>query len=66
MEGFQDSMGVILAKMPNNVEMEHEETTSSSQTEPQVEVWQHQPTFKIVTQNCFCLKEMQGQKWSRD
>ena len=27
-----------------------------------VEEWSHPPISKILTQNCFCLKEMQGQK----
>jgi hypothetical protein len=52
-----------LAKMPNSGDMELEDTTSSSQTCP-VEEWGHQPT-KLSTQNCSCLKEMQGQKWGR-
>jgi len=57
---------MTLAEMPNSGEMEPEKNTSSRETGHQVEVWNHQPTFKILTQTCSCLKEMQGQKWSRD
>jgi hypothetical protein len=53
---------VTLAGMPNNGEMESEETTSSSQTGPPVKGWGHQPTCKLLTQNQSCLKEMQVQR----
>jgi hypothetical protein len=59
-------MGMTLAEMPNSGEMEPEETTSSRQTGPQ---WRDGVTnlpLKFLTQNRSCLKEMQGQKWSRD
>ena len=29
---------------------------------PLVEGWDHPPISKILTQNCSCLKEMQGQR----
>jgi hypothetical protein len=40
-------MEMTLPKMPYSEEMEHEETTSSSETWPTVEGWGHNPTFKI-------------------
>ena len=43
---FQDSMGVILAKMPNSGEMEPKETTSNRQV-PQWRVRDTNPPSKI-------------------
>jgi hypothetical protein len=59
MRGFQDPVGMTLAQMPNTGEIEPEETTSSGHTES--------PTYleKFLTLNCFCLEEIQGQKWNR-
>jgi hypothetical protein len=55
-------MKMTQAEMPNSEEIDPEETTSSIQTWPPVERWGYQPISKFLTQNCFCLKEMQGQK----
>jgi hypothetical protein len=53
---------VTLAEIPNIGEIELEESTSSSQTRPPVEEWNHKPTIKIFYPNCSCLKEKQRQK----
>jgi hypothetical protein len=47
---------VTLAEMSNSGEMEPEEPTSSRQTGPPVEVWQHQPTFKTFDSDLFLSK----------
>ena len=41
------------------------ESTSSRKTEYQVREGVAIPQSKPLIQNCFCLKEMQGQKWRR-
>jgi hypothetical protein len=51
MRGYQDSMGMILAKMPNSEEMELEETTS--RTWPSSEARDHLPMFKIFNPEMF-------------
>lgn len=42
----RSQMWVTLVKMPKSMDMEPEETTSSSQTGSLVEGWGHQSTFK--------------------
>jgi hypothetical protein len=59
-------MRIILIEIPNSLEIELEETTSSGQIWPPVEERGHPPVSKNLTQNCPCLKEMQEQKGSRD
>jgi hypothetical protein len=51
----EDTMRVILAEMLNSGGMKPEETTSSKQTGPSVSGSGHQPTFKYLTHNYFCL-----------
>jgi hypothetical protein len=50
--------------MPNNGERDLVESTFSRKTGHQLEVATSQS--KILTQNCSCLKELQGEKWRRD
>jgi hypothetical protein len=54
--GSQDPMGMTLAEMPNSGEMETKELRNGAT----------HLSSKFLTQNCSYLKEMQGQKWSRD
>jgi hypothetical protein len=61
-EGSQDTTGVIFAEIPNNGKREPIETISRGQASPLVDRWGHSPISKILTQNCFCLKEIQGQR----
>jgi hypothetical protein len=58
------SLGVTLAKMPNIREKELEESTSRLFLKWRDRVTK--PQSKFLTQNCSCLKELQGQKWRRD
>lgn len=46
--------------MPYNRERELVESTASRKTGHQVEGWGCHPTVKNSTQNCSCLKELQG------
>jgi hypothetical protein len=50
-------MKVNLAEMPNNANMEFEETISSNLTRGGIGIPSHLQTF---TQICSCLKEMEG------
>jgi hypothetical protein len=64
LRGSHHSMGMALVERLNSGDMEPEETTLSRQG-PQ---WSNRvinlpSTF--LTQICSCMKEMQGQKWSR-
>ena len=59
----QDSMWVTLANMPNSGDTEPEKTISHSQA-GSLNGDTNSPT-KLLTQNCFRLNEMQGQKWKR-
>jgi hypothetical protein len=52
---------MTLAEIPNKGEGEPIETISKGQAQSSVEGWDHPPISKILTQNCSCLKEMQGQ-----
>ena len=63
-ERIQNSIGMSLAEMPNSGEMEPEEAISRTEIWPPVEAWDHLAIFKILTQNCYCLNEKQGLKWS--
>lgn len=56
--GYQDSMVMTSAKMPNSREMELEETTSNKHSKPPVDAGDHHPSSNFLTQNS-CLKEMQ-------
>lgn len=61
-ESFHDSVWVTLTKMSNSGAIEPEETTYNSQTGPQCRDGDIDPPTKYLTPNCFCLKEIQGQK----
>jgi hypothetical protein len=54
----QDPMGMTLAEIPCKREEEPVEVRHN----PPVERWGHLPISKILTQNCSCLKEIQGQR----
>jgi len=58
----QDPTAITLAKIPNKGKIEPVETTSSREAQPSVEGWGHPPISKILTQNCSCPRERQGQK----
>jgi hypothetical protein len=66
MRDSQDSMLVTLAKILNSLEMELEIPPSVNRQTLQWRNWDTNLPSKFLTQNCFLLKEMQGQKWSRD
>jgi hypothetical protein len=51
-------MGMSLAKMPNNGEMEPEELTSRRQTKSQLRHGAIHTSSKLLTQNFSCLKKM--------
>jgi hypothetical protein len=59
-------MWVTLDIMHNSGDMEYEEIISSSQIGPQWRDRDNKPPTKLSTQNCYCLKEMQGQRWNRE
>jgi hypothetical protein len=65
MRDYQDSMEVTLAKM-SNLEGGNLKKPLTIETRPQVEGLGYQPTVKILTQNCSCVKELEKQKWRRD
>ena len=58
----QDSKGGTLDEMPKSREREVREPTSSRKTGHQMREEGH-PTVITLTQNCSCLKELQGWKW---
>jgi hypothetical protein len=60
---FQASKGGNLDEMPYSEERELVEPTSIRKTEHQGMGLPSQS--KTLTQNCSCLKELQGQKWKR-
>jgi hypothetical protein len=65
MRDSQYSLGITLVKMPNNGERE----LSLPPADRQGLKWRGRvtnPQSKFLTQNCSCLKELQGQKWRRD
>ena len=64
----QKSMWVTLANMPNSGDMEPEEVTSCSQTGPPLRDKDKDtnPSTILSTPNLPCLKEMEGQRRSRD
>jgi hypothetical protein len=67
MRGFQDSIWVTLAKMPNSHrDMEPEESTSSSRTGPPVEKCGYQPTYKTFNPNLLLSKRNTGIKNGAD
>jgi hypothetical protein len=61
----QDSMQVILAKMPNSGRGNSKSPPSINRQGPKWRNKDTNPQLKFLTQNCSCLKEMQGQKWRR-
>jgi hypothetical protein len=66
--GSQDSMQVVLAKMPNSA-VDWWNLKRPPPVDRQAPQWRDRVTnlpSKFLTQNCSCLKEQQGQKWSRD
>jgi hypothetical protein len=64
MRDSQDSMGGTLDEMPNSVESELKESTSSRQSLKRRDgVTNSQSEF--LTQNCSFLKELQGQKMEK-
>lgn len=58
----QDPMGMTLAKIPNNEEIQPVQTTSSRLKLDPVEGWSHPHITKFLTQKCSCTMERQGQK----
>jgi hypothetical protein len=54
-----------LDEMPYSGERALVEPTSSKKTQHRVRDWVAIPQSKTLTQNCSCLKELQGQKWRR-
>jgi hypothetical protein len=56
---------MTLAEIANRGEIEPVAITSCRKAWPPVEGWHHSPVSKILTQNCSCLKEMQGRKIER-
>ena len=63
LKGSQNPMEMTLAKMLNSGEMKPKENISRHESH-----LRHGATHssKFLTQNFSCLKEMEGQKWSRD
>ena len=62
----QDTLGVTLAQMPK---IGRRNLKSLPPVDRQGLKWRDRVTnlqSKILTQNCSCLKELQGQKWRRD
>jgi hypothetical protein len=53
---------MTLAEIPNRGEIEPEEAIPSKESRLPAKGWCHPPISKILTQNCSCLKEIQGQK----
>jgi len=64
--GSQDRMGMTLAEISNKGKTKPVETISSSLTWPPFEECGHAFISKMLTKNCYYLKEMWRQKWSRD
>ena len=56
----QDSKGGTLDEIPHSGEKELVESTSSRKILHQVEGWSCHPQSKTLTQNFYCLKELQG------
>jgi hypothetical protein len=52
-------MGMALAQMPNNKEIEPEQIISNKKIWSPVEGWDYPPMPKNLTQNCSCLMEIQ-------
>jgi hypothetical protein len=61
----QNSEGGTLDEMTNSEEMEFVEFISNRKIGHQVRERVAIPQSKTLTQNCSCLKELQGQKWRR-
>lgn len=57
---------MTLWEMFNSAEREPEETTSIDRQGIQKKDQVTNPLSKFLTQNCFCLREMQEQKWNRN
>jgi hypothetical protein len=64
-KSLRDSKEGTLDKMPKNGKRELVESTSNRKTGHQVEGWGCHPTVTTLTQNCFCLEELQEQKLRR-
>jgi hypothetical protein len=65
--GSQESMYVILGEMlDHGGDMKPEETASRRQTGLPVDNRDTKLSIKLLTQNLSYLKEMQGQRWSRE
>jgi hypothetical protein len=62
----QNSKGGALYEMLNSGEQKLVESISSRKTRHQVRDGVAIPQSKTLTQNCSCLKELQGQKWRKD
>jgi hypothetical protein len=60
--GSQDTLRITLAEIPNKGEREPVETITRGEAWPLVEGWIHPPFSKNLTENCSCLKEIQGQR----
>jgi hypothetical protein len=61
----KDSKGRILDEMPNSVESELVEFTSSRKIGHQVEAWGCHPTVKNSEPELSLFKRIKGQKWRR-
>ena len=60
-----DSMRVSLAKMPNIGETEPKESTSNRLGLKWRRDWVTNPQSEFLTQNCSCVKELQGKKMEK-
>ena len=56
----QNSMGMTLAKVPNNQERELKSPPPVDRQGLKWRDWVINPQSKLLTQNYFCLKELQG------
>jgi hypothetical protein len=62
----KESMGMTLVKIPNNGERELKSPPPVDRQGLKKRDSVTNPQSKYLTLNCFCLKELQGQKWRRD
>ena len=65
-ERLQDSMGMTLAKRPNSGEIDPEDRYPQDRQDLKwQDVFSKLPS-KFLIHNYSCLREIQGQKWSKD
>jgi hypothetical protein len=60
----QDPMSMTLVETPTKGREKLLRPYPEVRHSPPVEAWGHLPISKILTQNCSCLKEIQGQEWT--